>query len=146
MDKWFHIYGIPVQIHSDQGKSFNNEILDHLCAMYGVEHTMTAPYNPRGNSQCERFNRTMFNLLKTLNKEQKSDWAAYLSTMAFAYNATPHSSTGFQPYEAMLGLGFMLIMMPNQPVNQFGLTTAGGHGNSKQTCTQTNQGQCQEKS
>ena len=73
VDKWFHVYGIPAWIHSDQGKSFDNEILDHLCAMYGVERTMTAPYNPRGNSQCERFNRTMFNLLKTLSKEQKSD-------------------------------------------------------------------------
>ena len=134
MDKWFHIYGIPVRIHSDQGKSFDNEILNHLCAMYGVECTMTAPYNPRGSSQCERFNRTMFNLLKTLNKEQKSDWPAHLSTMTFAYNATPDSSTGFQPYELMFGhkahhhvmlsLDFMLIMMPNQPVNQFGLTNS----------------------
>ena len=103
VDKWFHVYGIPAWIHSDQGKSFDNEILDHLCAMYGVERTMTAPYNPRGNSQCERFNRTMFNLLKTLSKEQKSDWPAHLSTMTFAYNATPHSSTGFQPYELMFG-------------------------------------------
>ena len=103
VDKWFHVYGIPAWIHSDQGKSFDNEILDHLCAMYGVEHTMTAPYNPRGNSQCERFNRTMFNLLKTLSKEQKSDWPAHLSTMTFAYNATPHSSTGFQPYELTFG-------------------------------------------
>ena len=71
--------------------------------MYGVERTMTAPYNPRVNSQCERFNRTMFNLLKTLTKEQKSDWPAHLSTMTFAYNVTPHSSTGFQPYELMFG-------------------------------------------
>ena len=46
VDKWFHIYGISAQIHSDQGKSFDNEILNHLWAMYGVERTMTAPYNP----------------------------------------------------------------------------------------------------
>ena len=98
VDKWFHVDGIPAWIHSDQGKLFDNEILDHLCAMYGVERTMTAPYDPQGNSQCERFNRTMFNLLKTLSKEQKSDWPAHL-TMTFSYNATPHSSTGFQPYD-----------------------------------------------
>ena len=45
----------------------------------------------------------MFNLLKTLKKEQKSNWPAHLSTMTFAYNSTPHSSTGFQPYELMFG-------------------------------------------
>ena len=71
--------------------------------MYGIEHTMTTPYNPHGNSQCERFNRTMFGLLKTLTKEQKADWPAHLSMMTFAYNATPHSSTKFQPYELMFG-------------------------------------------
>ena len=100
---WFHVYGIPSRIHSDQGKSFDNKIVDALCKMYGVERTMTSPYNPRGNSQCERLNRTMFGLLKTLTKEQKGDWPAHLPALTFAYNATPHSTTGYQPYKLMFG-------------------------------------------
>ena len=44
--RWFHVYGIPSRIHSDQGKSFDNKIIDALCKMYGVERTMTSPYNP----------------------------------------------------------------------------------------------------
>ena len=103
VEHWFHVYGIPSCIHSDQGKSFDNKIIDALCKMYGVERTMTSPYNPRGNSQCERFNRTMFGLLKTLTREQKGDWPAHLPTLTFAYNATPHSTTGYQPYELMFG-------------------------------------------
>ena len=101
--RWFHVYGIPSCIHSDQGRSFDNKIIDALCKMYGVERTMTSPYNPRGNSQCERFNRTMFGLLKTLTKEQKGDWPAHLLMLTFAYNATPHSTTGYQPYKLMFG-------------------------------------------
>ena len=103
VERWFHMYGIPSRIHSDQGKSFDNKIVDALCKMYGVERTMTSPYNPRGNSQCERFNRTMFGLLKTLTKEQKGNWPAHLPALTFAYNATPHSTTGYQPYELMFG-------------------------------------------
>ena len=103
VDKWFHVYGIPAWIHSDQGRSFDNKIIDVLCKMYGVNRTMTSPYNLRGNSQCERFNCTMFGLLKTLTKEQKGDWPSHLSALTFAYNATPHSTTGFQPYELMFG-------------------------------------------
>ena len=46
VERWFHVYGIPSCIHSDQGKSFDNRIIDALCKMYGVERTMTSPYNP----------------------------------------------------------------------------------------------------
>ena len=103
VDKWFHVYGIPTRIHSDQGKSFDNEIIKALCKLYGVQQSLTCAYNPRGNAQCERFNRTMFGLLRTLSKEQKVDWPLHLPSLVFAYNATPHSTTGFQPYQLLFG-------------------------------------------
>ena len=103
VDKWFHVYGIPTRIHSDQGKSFDNEIIRSLCKLYGVRQSLTCPYNPRGNAQCERFNHTMFGLLRTLSKDQKADWPLHLPSLVFAYNATPHSTTGFQPYQLMFG-------------------------------------------
>ena len=53
VDKWFSVYGIPSRIHSDQGRSFDNEIIAHLCKMYGIRQSTTTPYNPRGNSQCK---------------------------------------------------------------------------------------------
>ena len=61
------------------------------------------PYNPRGNSLCERFNHTLFGLMRTLTNEQKPNWPNYLPSLVFAYNATPHASTGLQPYELMFG-------------------------------------------
>ena len=42
-------------------------------------------------------------LTKTLTKEQKGDWPSHLPALTFAYNATPHSSTSYQPYELMFG-------------------------------------------
>ena len=103
VDKWFHVYGIPSRLHSDQGKSFDNEIVKALCKLYGVKQSFTCPYNPWGNAQCEHFNRTMFSLLRTLSKEQKMDWPVHLPSLVFAYNTTPHSTTGFQPYQLMFG-------------------------------------------
>ena len=103
VEKWFSVFGIPARIHSDQGRSFDNEIISHLCKMYGIRQSITMPYNPHGNSQCEWFNHTLFGLMQTLTCEQKPNWPTYLPSLVFAYNATPHASTGIQPYELMFG-------------------------------------------
>ena len=103
VEKWFHVYGIPSRIHSDQGRSFNNEVIRSLCKLYGTQQSLMCPYNPRGNAQCECFNRMMFGLLRMLSKEQKADCPVYLPSLVFAYNTTPHSTTGFQPYQLMFG-------------------------------------------
>ena len=103
VEKWFHVYGVPTRIHSDQGRCFDSNIIKALCKMYGVEQSFTSPYNPRGNAFCERFNCTLFGLLKTLKSEEKADWPSHLPALVFAYNATPHASTGYQPYHFMFG-------------------------------------------
>ena len=103
VDKWFYTYGIPAHIHSNKGCSFDNEIMSHLYAMYGVEQSTTMPYNPHGNAPMERLNHTLIGLLKSLPKEQKSNWPLHLPVLVFAYNATPHDTTGYQPYELMFG-------------------------------------------
>ena len=45
----------------------------------------------------------LHDLLKTLDKEQKANWPLHLSSLVFAYNATPYSVTGYQPCELMFG-------------------------------------------
>ena len=103
VDKWFYVYGIPAQIHSDQGQCFDNQIMQHLYALYSVEQSTTMPYNMHGNAQCERFNHTMIGLLTSLSNEQKDNWPLHLPSLVFAYNAMPHSTTGYQSYELMFG-------------------------------------------
>ena len=71
VDKWFYVYGIPACIYSNKGHSFDNEIMSHLYAMYGVEQSTTMPYNLHGNAPTERLNCTLIGLLKSLPKEQK---------------------------------------------------------------------------
>ena len=103
VEKWFSIFSIPAQIHSDQGRSFDNEIISHLCKMYSIQQSTTTLYNPRGNTLCKWFNCTLFGLMRTLTEEQKPNWPVYLPSLVYAYDSTPHASTGFQPYELMFG-------------------------------------------
>ena len=103
VEKWFHVYSIPSRIHSDQGRCFDSNIIKALCKMYGIEQSFTSLYNPHGNAFCERFNRMLFSLLKTLKVEEKADWPSHLPTLVFTYNATPHASTCNQLYQLMFG-------------------------------------------
>ena len=69
VDKWFHSYGIPALFHSNQGKSFDNHIIEELCKLSGIQQYTTTPYYPCRNCPCpcESFNHTLQNLLKTLS-------------------------------------------------------------------------------
>ena len=100
--EFFNRYGIPKRIHSDRGRSFENHIIEELCQLYGVIKSRTTPYHPQGNAQCERYNRTLHDLLRTLDEDHKQRWPEHLQSLTFMYNCTPHATTGFSPYQLFL--------------------------------------------
>ena len=116
-------YGFPLKIITDQGRNFEDELIENLCQLAGVQKLRTSPYHPQTNGQCECFNGTLLNMLGTLTPEQKKDWKSHVLVLVHAYNCTRNTATGFSPYYLLFG------REPRLPVDvEFGLQRGGQRG------------------
>ncbi|XP_048248954.1 uncharacterized protein LOC125378132 [Haliotis rufescens] len=106
-DVFFHNfvvhYGLPVRIHSDQGANFEGALMKELCTLTNMQKSRTTPYHAMGNGMCERFNRTLLNMLGTLDPESKKDWKSHVGPLVHAYNSTRHEATKYSPFFLMFG-------------------------------------------
>lgn len=64
--------------------------------------TTTAGYNARCNGTCERLNQTVLSMLRKQTVIVQH-WGEKLPYAVFSYNCTRHESTGFSPYELVVG-------------------------------------------
>lgn len=101
-DNIFMLYGFPERILSDQGRDFESKLVKELCQLLGISKCRTTPYHPAGNP-VERWNRTLINMLRSLEDGQKTDWRRHLKACVHAYNSCIHQSTGFSPHYLFYG-------------------------------------------
>ena len=59
----------------------------------------------------ERFNRSLLNMIGTLDPQKKLDWKSQIAPLVHAYNCTPHAATNYSPYFLMFG------RHPNLPID-----------------------------
>ena len=71
-------YGVPTNIHSDQGANFTSAVIQHLCSLLGIGHTQTTTYHPQGTGQVERFNRTLEAMVAMVVQANQRDWNVHL--------------------------------------------------------------------
>ena len=96
-------YGVPRQIHTDQGTNFNSALFKELCLLLRIQKTRTTGFHPQSDGLVERFNRTLLNMVSMFVSESQKDWDEWIPAVMFAYRATPQASTKFSPNLLMFG-------------------------------------------
>ena len=94
------MFSPPDQLHSDQGKQFESNLIAEICALLQIKKSRTTPYHPQGNGLGERFNRTLLNMLSTIVKNELN-WEQCIQNVCLAYNLSVHSATRFTPFFLM---------------------------------------------
>ena len=92
---------VAQRVLSDQGRSFESQLVADLCKLMGTQKLWTSPYHPQTNSQCERFNSTLIGMLGMVSPEKKSEGKNHIGMLVHACNCTQNSAAGFSPYYLM---------------------------------------------
>ena len=103
VDHLFSRFSIPEQLHSDQGRQFESDLLAEVCRILGIRKTRTTPYHPQCDGLIERFNRTLLDMLATTVKDHPEDWENHIRKVCMAYNTSVQATTGYTPFFLMFG-------------------------------------------
>jgi hypothetical protein len=102
--KYFTHHSIPLNIISDNGPEFNNQLFNEFIRIHKIQHHKTAPHTPNENGIVERFHSTILEHLRILRLEKKNESVINLMPYALlAYNSTIHSFTKCKPVEVITG-------------------------------------------
>ena len=103
VDKIILRFGMPLVIHSDQGRELENGLMKSLCTLLGCVNTQTSPYHPVSDGMVERFNRTCLMMLSMFVNDRRDNWNELLPFVMHAYRTSVHESTGYSPFRLMMG-------------------------------------------
>ena len=53
VDEIFMRFSAPEQLHSDQGRQFESQLMNEVCKLLHVNKTRTTPYHPQGDGLVE---------------------------------------------------------------------------------------------
>jgi len=102
-DTVFRHHGFPARIISDRDPLFTSEFWKHLSALAGTKLNLSSTYHPQTDSETERRNRTIEQVLRAFLNNNQSNWVELLPAVEFAINSTIQDGTQFSPIELVSG-------------------------------------------
>ena len=108
VEQFISKFGLPRQIHSDQGRQFESILFQALCSVLQIDKTRTTPFHPASDGLVEKFNKTLEDMLSKYIANEQRDWDVHLQTLMMAYRSSKHESTGQTPSLMMLGREILL--------------------------------------
>ncbi|KAL7839003.1 hypothetical protein SRHO_G00256610 [Serrasalmus rhombeus] len=126
VEEFFCRFGLPEELHSNQGRNFESQVMAEVCQRLGVRKTRTTPLHPQSDGLVERFNKTLATQLAILTDKHQRDWDRHLPLLLWLCRAAVQESTNFTPAQLMLGrelrtptdLVFGLPVGLDTPVNE----------------------------
>ena len=95
--------GCALEVHTDQGKKFTSDLFLAFCKLFEMTKTRITPYRPARNGQCEVFNRTIMQMVRSYVSGGMKDWDEHLPLISMALHSMKNDSTGFSANQLMLG-------------------------------------------
>ncbi|MCO5577836.1 hypothetical protein L7F22_049587 [Adiantum nelumboides] len=104
----FTRYGLPIEIVSDRGTHFINEVIEQLLDEFMVIHQKLAPYHPQANGQAESTSKILVTVLSKIVNESRVDWDQKLHSALWAYRVAYKISIGTTPFNMVYGIQAIL--------------------------------------
>ncbi|XP_019155153.1 PREDICTED: uncharacterized protein LOC109152024 [Ipomoea nil] len=101
-------FGIPRYILTDNGKPFDNKLMDKICKLFDFKQRNSSAYYAAANGLAEAFNKTLCNLLKKVVSKSKRDWHDRMEEALWAYRTTYRTPTQSTPYSLVYGVEAVL--------------------------------------
>ena len=97
----FSCHGYPEKIVTDNAQNLISAEIREFCEENGITHKKATAYWPQGNSEIERFYKTLGKFIKTSHSEGRR-WQEELDSFLLIYRNTPHSTTSVSPAKLLM--------------------------------------------
>ena len=103
LTKFFTIFGLPLEVQTDQGSNFTSKMFEQIMKELGIKHIMATAYRPQSQGALERYHQTLKNMIKKYCLESEKDWDQGIHMLLFATREVVQESLGFSPFELVFG-------------------------------------------